>query len=87
MLNTRLISHSRGAMKILEVVSASYYIFILFFYTFQCHLLNLDQQVLAIICIILWRHFDLSFGGDAQAGKDRYMGNNQELIESNNNIF
>jgi hypothetical protein len=34
-----------------------------------------DQQVLAITCIILWRHFDLSFGGeDAQAGKDRHMG-------------
>ena len=37
------------------------------------------RQVLAVICIILWRQYDLNFGGEGQAGKDRYMGNYTRL--------
>lgn len=74
MSDPRALAHARGAMKIAEVVSSFHYLVIsnlmnCFYYS------NLVLiQSMAVVCLVVFRHYNLSFGGDDNAAADRYIG-------------
>ncbi len=38
-------------------------------------------QALAVVCLVVYRHYKLSFGGTDSAAADRYIGNNSSFSQ------